>query len=211
MTPELHPKKVGNSLYARAWLNNRWHYVGKITSKKVVKKWQDHLLQFASSNASRDLHEQDTGKKQAQNGNGTISVCLPFLMVVLAMTGVVFLLSHQLYRQTPIKPTVATDIVVSGDIVVSDDTISFVTFGVPLVIPSEAVPALVSDSVATMRRPLVVRWKQLNKAGDKLTENEVDAIARGDTVTRKNINYWGVRKDTLRLFWDEGKQKLGWW
>jgi hypothetical protein len=61
-----------------------------------------------------------------------------------------------------------------------------------------------------MRRPLVVRLKQLNKAGDKLTENEVDAIARGDTIIRKNINYWGVRKGTLRLFWNEKTKKLGW-
>jgi hypothetical protein len=128
------------------------------------------------------------------------------------MTGVVFLLSHQLRQRQQVSAEPAAVVIVDSVPQREKDTLSVAK---PLAtdtafVTSEVAPALVSDSVTSARRKLIMRWRQLNKAGDKLTDNEVNAIARGDTVIRTNINYWGVRKSTLRLFWDEEKQKLGW-
>jgi hypothetical protein len=144
---------------------------------------------------------------RARNVNNVRTVFVPFLIVVLTMTGIVFWQAYQLRRQIPTEPTVTV-----ADSAPLEETNTVFSFAKPLIVDTSFVAALtlVPDSAINARRLLVSRWQQLNKAGDKLTEKEMDAIARGDTIVRTGINYWGVRKDTLRLFWDEGKQKLGW-
>jgi hypothetical protein len=73
------------------------------------------------------FHPLDVNKsrtKRARNVNNARTVFVPFFIVALTMTGVVFLQAHQLYRQMPTEPTITVaDSVLLGE---TDTSFSFV-------------------------------------------------------------------------------------